>query len=88
VQFHPEVRTGDLTSWARVPGYRRLLEAASVTPDHLAPELVRVAPDLDRLARQLSSAGSTLSPESPRMASGGCELLSERDARSRAKRAS
>jgi GMP synthase (glutamine-hydrolysing) len=53
LQFHPEVRAGDVASWARVPGYRRLLDAADVTPDHLATELARVRPDLDTLARQL-----------------------------------
>jgi GMP synthase (glutamine-hydrolysing) len=53
LQFHPEVRAGDLGSWVRVPGYRRLLDAAGVTPNHLAGELARVGPDLDRLARQL-----------------------------------
>jgi GMP synthase (glutamine-hydrolysing) len=53
LQFHPEVRAGDPASWASMPGYRRLLEAADVTPDHLAGELARVGPDLDKLARQL-----------------------------------
>jgi GMP synthase (glutamine-hydrolysing) len=53
LQFHPEVRSGDLANWARVPGYRRMLNTASVTPDHLAGELERAAPDLDVLARQL-----------------------------------
>jgi GMP synthase (glutamine-hydrolysing) len=53
LQFHPEVRSGDLTNWARVPGYRRMLDTAGVTPDHLAGELERATPDLDNLARQL-----------------------------------
>jgi GMP synthase (glutamine-hydrolysing) len=53
LQFHPEVRAGELANWARVPGYRRMLEAAGVTPDHLAGELEQAAPDLDHLARQL-----------------------------------
>lgn len=53
LQFHPEVRAGDLANWARVPGYRRLLDAAEVAPDHLARELERATPDLDKLARHL-----------------------------------
>ena len=53
LQFHPEVRTRDLAKWARVPGYRRLLEAAGVAPDHLAGELERATPELDKLARHL-----------------------------------
>jgi GMP synthase (glutamine-hydrolysing) len=53
VQFHPEVRAGDLASWARVADYRRLLEAVDVTPDDLAAEVTRVAPKLERLGRQL-----------------------------------
>jgi GMP synthase-like glutamine amidotransferase len=53
LQFHPEVRAGDLAGWVRVPGYRRLLDMADVMPNHLAAELARVGPDLDRLARQL-----------------------------------
>jgi GMP synthase-like glutamine amidotransferase len=53
LQFHPEVRAGDLANWARMPGYRRLLDAADVTPDHLAAELARVRPDPDTLAREL-----------------------------------
>jgi GMP synthase (glutamine-hydrolysing) len=53
LQFHPEVRAVDLASWARVPGYRRLLDAADVSPDRLAGELTRAAPQLDTLARQL-----------------------------------
>jgi GMP synthase-like glutamine amidotransferase len=53
LQFHPEVRASDLASWARVPGYRGLLDAADVTSEHLADELARVGPHLDKLARQL-----------------------------------
>jgi GMP synthase (glutamine-hydrolysing) len=53
LQFHPEVRAGDLANWARVPGYRRLLDAAGVTPDHPAGELERATPRLDKHARQL-----------------------------------
>ena len=52
-QFHPEVRAGDLAGWARVPGYRRLLDAAGVTPEHVAGELARAAAELDKLARQV-----------------------------------
>jgi GMP synthase-like glutamine amidotransferase len=50
LQFHPEVRAGDLANWARVSGYRRLLDAAGVTPHQLASELERVTPHLDNLA--------------------------------------
>ena len=53
LQFHPEARAGDLANWARVPGYRRLLDAAGVPLDHLAGELERVTPDLDTLAGHL-----------------------------------
>jgi GMP synthase (glutamine-hydrolysing) len=53
LQFHPEVRADDLASWARVPGYRRLLDAAGVAPDYVAGELERAAPELDKLAHQL-----------------------------------
>lgn len=53
LQFHPEVRPGDLASWACVPGYRRLLDAVDVTPDDLVSEVARVASELDKLARQL-----------------------------------
>jgi GMP synthase (glutamine-hydrolysing) len=53
LQFHPEVRAGDLANWARVPGYRRLLDAAGLTPDHLAGELEPATPDLDELAGHL-----------------------------------
>jgi GMP synthase-like glutamine amidotransferase len=53
LQFHPEVRADDLASWARVPGYRRLLNEVDVTPDRVARELARVGPDLDTLARWL-----------------------------------
>ena len=53
LQFHPEVRAGDLASWARVDDYRRLLDGVDVTPDDLADEFARVAPELDRLGRQL-----------------------------------
>jgi GMP synthase (glutamine-hydrolysing) len=52
-QFHPEMRSSDLANWAGVPGYRRMLNAAGVTRDHLAAELERAAPDLDYLTRQL-----------------------------------
>ena len=53
LQFHPEVRAGDLANWARVPGYRRLLDAAGVAPEQLAGELERATPDLDNLAAHL-----------------------------------
>ena len=53
LQFHPEVRAVDLASWARVPGYRSLLDAAGVTPDQVAGELARAAAELDKLARQV-----------------------------------
>jgi GMP synthase (glutamine-hydrolysing) len=53
LQFHPEVRAGDLAKWARVPAYRRLLERAGLAPDHLAGELKRATPDLDKLASHL-----------------------------------
>ena len=53
LQFHPEVRVGDLANWVRVPGYRRLLDAAGVAPDHLAGELERTTPALDELAGHL-----------------------------------
>lgn len=53
LQFHPEVRTGDLASWALVPDYCRLLRAAAITPGHLAGELARATPELDKLARHL-----------------------------------
>jgi hypothetical protein len=36
-----------------VSGYHRLLDAAGVTPDHLAGELERATRDLDKLAGQL-----------------------------------
>ena len=53
LQFHPEVRPGDVARWTRVPGYRTMLEAAGASPDHLAGELARAAPDLDAFAREL-----------------------------------
>jgi GMP synthase (glutamine-hydrolysing) len=53
LQFHPEVRAGELANWARVPGYRRLLDAAAVPLVGLAEELERVTPDLDTLTRHL-----------------------------------
>ena len=53
LQFHPEVRAVDLASWARWPGYRGLLDAADFPAEHIADELVRAAPELDKLARQL-----------------------------------
>jgi GMP synthase (glutamine-hydrolysing) len=53
LQFHPEVRAGDLANWARVSGYRRLLDAAGVAPDRLAGELERATPDLDNLVGHL-----------------------------------
>jgi GMP synthase-like glutamine amidotransferase len=53
LQFHPEVRAADLPSWAHFGGYRSQLDAADVSPEHLAGELARAAPELGRLARQL-----------------------------------
>jgi GMP synthase (glutamine-hydrolysing) len=53
LQFHPEVRAGDLENWARVPAYRRLLERAGLAPDHLAGQLEWATPDLDKLASHL-----------------------------------
>jgi GMP synthase (glutamine-hydrolysing) len=53
LQFHPEVRAGELASWAYLPDYRRLLYAVDAAPDHLAHELARAGPKLDKLARQL-----------------------------------
>lgn len=53
LQFHPEVRAADLASWAHFGGYRSQLDAADVSPEHLAGELARAAPELGRLARQL-----------------------------------
>jgi GMP synthase (glutamine-hydrolysing) len=53
LQFHPEVRTGDLAHWAGVPGYRRLLDAAGVPFDDRAEELERATPDLDALSRHV-----------------------------------
>ena len=72
LQFHPEVRAGDVASWARVDDYRRLLEAVDVTPDDLAGEFARVAPELDRLARQLlerwlSLASHGVAPDARRL---------------------
>ena len=60
LQFHPEVRTGELASWARVDDYRRLLEAVDVTPYELAGEFARAAPELERLGRQLLERWLTL----------------------------
>jgi GMP synthase (glutamine-hydrolysing) len=53
LQFHPEARAGDFANWARVPGYRRLLDAAGVAPHHLIGELERATPDLNNLAHHL-----------------------------------
>ena len=53
LQFHPEVRAPDVERWARVPGYRSVLDAAGVTADHVAGELARAAAELDELARHL-----------------------------------
>ncbi len=53
LQFHPELRPDDLASWARLPGYGRLFEAAGVTGDQLARDLERARRDLDALARHL-----------------------------------
>jgi GMP synthase (glutamine-hydrolysing) len=53
LQFHPEVRAVDLASWAHGGGYRGLLDAADVMPEHLVDELAQAAPELDKLGRQL-----------------------------------
>jgi GMP synthase (glutamine-hydrolysing) len=63
LQFHPEARAGDLASWARVDDYPSLLEAVDVTPDDLAAEFARVAPELDGLARQLLERWLTLASQ-------------------------
>jgi GMP synthase (glutamine-hydrolysing) len=72
LQFHPEVRAGDLASWACVPGSRRLLDAVDVTPDHLARDLAQVGPELDKLAcqllkRWLSLASQVAAPDERRL---------------------
>lgn len=71
LQFHLEARAGDLATWARVDDYRRLLEAVDVTPDDLAAEFARIAPELDRLAhhlleRWLSLASHVAAPDERR----------------------
>jgi GMP synthase (glutamine-hydrolysing) len=74
LQFHPEVRAGDLANWARVSGYRRLLGAAGVTPAHLAGELERATPHLERIARQLLDRWLDLVAEAGTLGEGSLRL--------------
>jgi GMP synthase (glutamine-hydrolysing) len=53
LQFHSEVRTGDLEQWPAVRGYAGLVERAGARWDEVAAELDRVTPELDELARKL-----------------------------------
>ena len=53
LQFHVEVRSGDLRQWKQVPGYVRLLEGAGTTWDALSEELGAAAPVLDQTMRAL-----------------------------------
>lgn len=53
LQFHVEVRSGDLRQWKQVPGYVRLLEGAGTTWDALSDELGAAAPVLDQTMRAL-----------------------------------
>ena len=53
LQFHPEVRAGDLLRWRRARGYRELAERTGTDLDALASSLRRAAPELDRLVEQL-----------------------------------
>jgi GMP synthase-like glutamine amidotransferase len=53
LQFHPEVRIEDLTRWANVPGYRRLLDESGREWEDVVGELERASVRLDELAAQL-----------------------------------
>jgi GMP synthase-like glutamine amidotransferase len=53
LQFHPEVRAGDLARWRDVPAYRALLERAGGDWDAVAVELEQATPALDAVSERL-----------------------------------
>ena len=54
LQFHVEARPDDLRRWARVPGYARMLEAASTNVDAVIGPLESATPALDETTRVLT----------------------------------
>lgn len=53
LQFHPELRVGDLSRWRGVDGYRALAERTGTNLDDVELALRRATPALDRLAEHL-----------------------------------
>ena len=53
LQFHVEVRPGDLQRWKHLPGYARLFEAAGARGDVLDAALEAATPMLDETMRTL-----------------------------------
>jgi GMP synthase-like glutamine amidotransferase len=53
LQFHPEVRPGDVVRWSDVPGYQNLVSAEGRGWAEIVAELEAVEPALDRLAATL-----------------------------------
>ena len=53
LQFHVEVRPGDIQRWEQLPGYARLFEAAGASRDVLGAALETVTPVLDETIRTL-----------------------------------
>jgi GMP synthase (glutamine-hydrolysing) len=53
LQFHPEVRPGDVARWLDVPAYRQLLDESGREWDDVVEELARATPVLDELAAHL-----------------------------------
>lgn len=53
LQFHPEVRIGDLARWRHAAGYSDLASRTGTDFDRLAVALRRATPALDALAEQL-----------------------------------
>jgi GMP synthase-like glutamine amidotransferase len=53
LQFHPEVRTGDLARWSDVARYRKLFGGDAAALSAKIAELERATPELDSLAEQL-----------------------------------
>ena len=53
LQFHPEVRVGELERWRHVAGYRALASQTGSDFDDLAMAVRRATPALDILAEQL-----------------------------------
>jgi GMP synthase-like glutamine amidotransferase len=80
LQFHPEVRAGELAGWAYLPGYRRLLSAVDAAP--ITSPMSSRGPGRSWTSSRAScsSAGSALLATSRRPKS-SWEWRSERDGR-------